>query len=157
MEKLTLKEIAGYLPYKLKMQSPNGFRPNGNESTGTQGIVYLTFDLLADIHNNTFKGEVFKPILYSLEMLTKPIVNNGVDIIPIDELEKNFTHFDFQFTDDFEILLKLKPNIILPNQYFMADDVNRINQMLYEWHFDIHGLIERGLAIDKSTLNSNHI
>jgi len=157
MEKLTLKEIAGYLPdveililnHKCDYVGIEIAKVNGHYFIGED--IYLTYE-----GGSTGKklGTECKLILLGLEMLTKTIVHHGVEIIPIHELEKKFTHFDFQFTDYFGILLKIKPSVNLPNQYFMVEDVNLINKMLYEWHFDIFGLLKAGKAIDKSTLNS---
>lgn len=118
--------LAKYLNTGLKMKSPKGFRPNGKESTGVRGIVYLTGDLYADIENNTFKAE-FKPILRHLSYFSK----------------KNILNAGFE---DWEIDLHWILNQSVNNlPYGIACE-------MFKNHFDVFGLIEKGLAIDINTL-----
>lgn len=189
MEKLTLKEIAGYLPYKLQIKS---------NITGTIfEMVGISFrESIQDSNGfDVVKIESCKPLLYPLEMLTKTIVHNGVEIIPIVELYKISNEYTYKTEIDYEFVLSwgkseiLKvfhdrekdeyTEFIIGNLGFRKDRryskghnvygvelphpirVNekiynqfKINELLLEWHFDIHGLIPIGLAIDKSTLNS---
>lgn len=128
MEKLTLKEIAGYLPYELECflidDKMKGVLIGLGED---QGI----FD------NDMYWFNQFKPLLYPLEMLTKQIVYNGVEIIPIDHIDD---HHNFS---------------LLRKEYLLSDPKRypySVVEWLFEMHFDIHGLIPRGLAIDKSKL-----
>lgn len=81
-----LKVLSAYLPYKLKLKTPYGFRPNGKESTGISRVAYLTGDLYADLENKTFEINEFKPILFPLEDLTKPITIGGKTFKVEDEI-----------------------------------------------------------------------
>lgn len=74
-----------------------------------------------------------KPILRPLSDLTKEIEVNGEKFVP-----KNWLGYNY-------IGENLGTN--------MATWSHRTVQKLYEWHFDIHGLISTGLAIDINTLN----
>jgi hypothetical protein len=112
-------------------------------------------------HNNTDK---FKPILYPISCLTKEITHNGERFIPIVELAKiafpdrcweidgngvaKAEYFDDPIQFWYSHMAKgfcnnWKP--YTPNQF-------QLFQKLAEWHIDFMGLIEKGLAIDKSTL-----
>jgi hypothetical protein len=184
--KLELKHLAPYLPYRLKLKAPYGFRPNGKESTGASRIVYLTGDLYADIENNTFNGEVFKPILRPISDLTKEIEVNGEKFYPLLEIgiiiDDDYLYLD---EDENGIIVgkDVNPRCGCPydcncmsytynlfysdfNFYSTVyqdgnenDMVNEIVhesfiliQKLFEWHFDVFGLIENDLAIDINTL-----
>lgn len=125
-------ELKNYLDTNLKMKAPYGFRPNGKESTGIKGIVYLTADLYADIKNNTFNGAEFKPILRPLSDLTKKYY--------FDNLKDG----DFELSE--EIIKEIKT---ISRGYLKFYQLN----YLLNHHFDVFGLIEKGLAIDINTLN----
>ena len=79
--------------------------------------------------------ENIKPLLLPLSMLNQEIEVNGEKFFPIEKLsEKCRMHqelFGLQNTIDLRVVDYLK---------------------LLEWHFDIHGLIEKGFARDKTTL-----
>lgn len=157
MEKFTLKEIAGHLPdveililnYKCDYVGIERAKVNGHYFIGED--IYLTY-----VGGSTGKklGTDCKLILRSIEMLTKTIVHNGVEIIPCDfifpsdEFDKLINYSSKKYAEDF---INAKDPLKLCYEYSYW-------QKLYELHFDIHNLIERGLAvskaIDKSTLNS---
>lgn len=171
MEKLTLKEIAGYLPYSLKIRCGKISHPTMTAN--------LTDDENIDIMY-VLDEPAYKPILYPLEMLTKTIVHNGVEIIPIVEIGKllGFHHLEPEELEDGEIEygwnergmedsqpysfgyfekgnFGVWPDYIDRDEHPMYFQTNiEAIQLLHELHFDLYGLIERGLAIDKSTLNS---
>ena len=129
--KLELKHIIGYLPYGLKGISTE-------ENIGIETIKgfstygkFNTVNIITDIDDIDI--ELFKPILRPLD-LTKEIEVNGVKFVPKDWLRINY----------------IGENIGLN----LATWSYRTIEKLYEWHFDIHGLIEKGLAIDINTLKS---
>lgn len=136
MESIT-KEIKGYLGTGLKMKSPNGFRPNGKESTGNPGEVYLTGDLYADIENKTFKGEIFKPMLYPLPMLTQEVSKE------IDNASCNKLNLKSGFGNWYEVESEGKRIGVKALPFYAIE-------ILQKYHYDVHGLIPKGLAIDKS-------
>lgn len=150
MEKLTLKEIAGYSDYNLQFQvgtkSANNIRKyvmegfcksKGNISIKSSGNTHI--ELIENI----------KPILYPLEMLTKPIVHNGVEIIPLVKHVESFGEpcddFDENNLTDYQYaVLEMLSNRDMRHQ----DDL----EFLQEHHFDYQDLIKSGKAIDKSKL-----
>jgi len=158
--KLELKHLAGYLPYGLKV------RYIERNETHILDFSNLNSICSYQIH--------LKPILRPLSDLIKEIKLNGEKFVPIIEICKlsetvnelvrinaksNICGFDFtneiqeilRFcyhfnTKHFQLTNEESYNQCILNQYEMF-------QKLLEWHFDIHGLIEKGLAIDINTLD----
>ena len=126
MEKLELKHLSMYLPYKLKV-----LRPDNKTILEVYGIIG---NLICHKENDqlTYSGLTgCKPILHPLSDLTPEylMVDSNLDIcdqIELSELmsqKMNFAHL----------------------RYGLAAH-------LFENHFDCFGLIESGLAIDINTL-----
>ncbi|RRJ87782.1 hypothetical protein [Flavobacterium macacae] len=84
-------------------------------------------------------------------MLTKPIVHNGVEIIPLVKHVESFGEpcddFDEDNLTDYQSAV-----LSMLSNYDMRHEVDL--EFLQEHHFDYQDLIKKGLAIDKSTLNS---
>ena len=146
--KLELKHIAPYLPYGLKFR-------NGKE-----------FDVVTGIDNNTvislFRGhlanftsiEEIKPILRPLSDLTKEIEVDGKRFVPIDIFEIS----DSENADEYDFgNVKLIRSLRILANYGIVNDVKYLPygviQLLLSWHFDLFGLIEKGLAVDINTLS----
>ena len=135
-EKLELKHIAGYLPYGLKIVN-----------IGLKGDVLNIYKLEIENHLNcgivnVIKGVNQKPILRQLSDLTKEIEINGEKFVPIEWLDKNIKPTRHQ-----------SPSVSFTDGYIEMCYLSEYEK-LYEWHFDIHGLIESNLAIDINTLQS---
>lgn len=167
MEKLELKHLAGYLPYGLKMELL------GFPFTQILGKHYRTLELDCghDFHFYLQENKV-RPILRPLSDLTKEIEVNGEKFIPLVKL------FDIVFGIEHEEFVISTPAVCMRisdstqklefderANCFWCEELNNdgnewspphnqleLFQKLYEWHFDIHGLIEKGLAIDINTL-----
>lgn len=131
---ITLQELSGYLPYGLKTVNEDEF---GTEIDIITGIGLndecIMFEKSPDFYlsweeNNT----IFKPILRPISDLTKEIEVNGEKFVPIEKLKQNYIGET----------IGLNP----------ATWSYRSIQKLFEWHFDVFGLIERGDAIDINTL-----
>ena len=137
MEKL--KVFSAYLPFDLKIKTPNGYRPNRKESTGVSGIAYLTGDLYADLENKTFPVNKFKPILFSLEDLTKPITIGGETFVPIDELNKikNVRLIVEKYKNGDKRLLNINTF-----SFSLFDFEYKIIEKLLEWKFNVFNLQE---------------
>jgi hypothetical protein len=156
--RLELKYLAGYLPYGLKFK------------TNFDHIQYLMTSL--DINKskvtfraiNNFKnsknisikllGEN-KPILRPLSDLTKEIELNGEKFVPLEEIKEVFLNNPKKGCEHYRDIFKdvyfewteecFESNIeMLPYEWI---------QKILQWHFDIYGLIDAGLAIDINTLN----
>ena len=162
--KLELKHLAPYLPYELKMYWENLV----GEKLTPWVLTSSKLKFALEMQN--------KPILRNLSDLTKEIEVDGEKFVPIKELF-NIAYssiYDYKFEGeyeqdkDFDIHLALKAKednwdygftIELPYQFRMSANGSFLNipqfelyQKLFQWHFDIFGLIPQGLAIDINTL-----
>jgi len=122
--KLELKHLKGYLDTGLRVELEE------------QGIEVFTIRLL-----NSCSVDGIKPILRPLSDITKEIEVNGEKFVPIDWIDKNHNANNYA-----PCAIMLDGTIELG---FYKDF-----QKLFEWHFDIFGLIEKGLAIDFNNLNN---
>lgn len=141
MEKLELHEIVGYLPYGLKLNTVKNemylidFKNKKIESTFRGHLI------------NIYEWDEIKPILRPLSDLTKFIKINGLNLLAISEIEKEFNSFYFSIGSYCGIIIRDKNP-----RYSNIIEYQDIIQKLYSWHFDIHNLINRGLAIDINKL-----
>lgn len=170
-EKLTLENIAPYLPYGLKLEY------EGNISEMNE----------INILNSIYYG---KPILRLMD-LAKPIIVEGKEIIPIVELynlsqgiayspdyhrvdimssswvcidKKGHWLYNFRmFTTEIDVRLGIGYGFEswttdLRNDNKKEQNVNNQNlifQWLFKHKFDVFWLIEKGLSIDVNTLEIN--
>ena len=158
MEKLELKHLAPYLPYRLNLLVTSndictiGDSYNRVYKGNKIGMDCKELEIIVD-----FQYEHLKPILRPLSDLTKAIKHNGKNFIPLAEILISIPEADFRFknykntviecwnySNDDSLKFYLPP-IIGMNEY-------KHIQKLFEWHFDVFGLIEKGLAIDINTL-----
>ncbi len=139
--KLESKYLAGYLPYELRIKNKTTDMP-------------LTGAYLDELNDPLFGfDDTFKPILHPLSDLTKEIEVNGKKFVPIEVLNNmlftkhsKLEYYDSEFCNG---AILFSTNI----KGFNILSMNEKIQKLYEWHFDIYGLIENGLAIDINTLD----
>ena len=133
--KLELKHLAPYLPHKFTFMfdgvicSLDGIDVNGDVFNADSGEIPII---------------LIKPILRPLSDLFKSITHNEKTFTPYHKLQFDFNKGQWNkrveriITDvDFHGL-SLMPNCIMLK--------------LYEWHFDVFGLIQEGLAIDINIL-----
>lgn len=134
MEKLELKHLAPYLPYGLK------FYDLLNEIThNVVGIIedeIYAKEVNGDCYSWYYKESDELPILRPLSDLTKEIEFNGEKFVFMSKIKESQHHLFFR--EDIK-------NPILSIQYSEM-------QKLLSWHFDVFGLIEKGLAININTL-----
>ena len=144
---LTIKELAPYLPYRLKGKS------NQYDSIdlllGIYGTMGHSLTLCHRISNhNTFDYDCnineFKPILRPLSDLIKEIEVNGKKFVPAYRTQVHINDKYLPFTVNGRIVLE---NRIVTNTILYTD-----MQYLISLHFDVFGLIEKGLAIDINKL-----
>jgi hypothetical protein len=145
MEKLQLKHLAGYLPYELKIQ-------NGKEFDIVTGVSKENVEsIFRGTYENTSMIKDVKPILRPLSDLTKPITIDGITFVPDTWIDDNIkTNVEIYKFLNGEISLDIETENY--NQTIDLMDGYLIMQKLLEWHFDIYGLIDKGLAIDINTL-----
>jgi hypothetical protein len=148
--KLELNKIIGYLPYGLKAEriSKGNFSCDPNITE----ICIIGIDNVNYLFNKRYHVVSCKPILRPLSDLTKSCLEGG--LIPIEELSKQYIAIystppnrQKEEMDQFKTskILIIDSGYISRLQYWII-------QKLFEWHFDIYGLIEAGLAIDINTL-----
>ena len=133
--KLELKHLAGYLPYELK-----GIFTiyNTEQTVRSLSVIYI---------NRELEYRHFKPILRPLSDLTKEIEVNGDIFIPLDIIS---SHLEYELnynSEENEFSTKQINRLFIMEIPYLAIDC------MLEWHFDIYGLIENGLAIDMNTLD----
>lgn len=167
--KLELKHLAPYLPYGLKGWAYSEIRFN-NLSYIDVGEFSLSIGNVSDmLDQSLFCG--CKPILRPLSDLTKEIEVNGERFIPILDLAK-LHQSDFRSMNPYSTnhchactngsLHRFGYNINKKSFFLYFDGEedgfcglsNQIEmfQKLFEWHFDVFGLIKENLAIDINTL-----
>lgn len=154
MKQLELKYVVPYLPYELNMIFENkGGRIiilSGITDQGEHGIT------ITSGHGSMWLHECgFKPILRPLSDLTKEIEINGIRFEPaywfeICDDENDSLEFDFGNIKLIKQIKGIAQNECHHDLQFLPYFV--INKF-FEWHFDVFGLIEKGLAIDINTLN----
>jgi hypothetical protein len=133
---LELKHIAGYLPYGLNTQ----YRLADVINTCTSKMIDEVRNKVMTADNVPFVLEFCKPILRNLSDLTKEIEVDGEKFVP--SIEYHYLRFE-------EI------STIKAGDRAVGFIQIREQEILYKLHFDIHGLIEAGLAIDINTLNES--
>ena len=128
--KLELKELAPYLPYGLKVLLVNHKSLDGKEHIFN----------MSSINVDVIEGTIRKPILRPLSDLTKEIdLGDGSPIMILSYLELDF--------EDLQVMLK--NDVLLLN--ISWHDI----EILFQAHFDVFGLIPKGLAIDINTLKQD--
>lgn len=135
MESITLKEIAGYLPYGLKVKSGNYTIRN---------LVIETESYLSQEGNISIKsllnGIGHRPILHNLSMLTDEVWKE------INIASNGMVNLKTGFGNWSEVEFEGKKMGVQALPFYVI-------QILQKHHYDIWGLIERCLAIDKSKTN----
>ncbi len=135
MDKLTLEHLAIYLPYGVKMQV---MREDGNNDIITLNAskVILVLD--------EYYCSTEKLILRPLSDLTKEIEHNGERFVPKNQIDQ-YT----QVGGDGKLYLLVDGAHWSCNP--LSWDYSTVLKLV-SWHFDVLGLIDKGLAIDLNTL-----
>ena len=129
--KLELKHLAPYLPYGLKFYVENVVKGKYTKSYSWELTLETDLKQVLDFQN--------KPILRPLSDLTEEIENFR------DKPEDNCLVMDNWIDHFLDFTGKVNEANINACPYGLM-------QILLENHFDIFGLIEKGLAIDINTL-----
>jgi len=128
-----LKQINNYITHRPRVKTPLGF--------GTIIIDQNCYRVEYDngkfenlVKSLRFWKDDFKLILFGLDNLTKEIEVNGEKFVPCEKIKEMYPIDTFYSTSN------------------IAQWSHRIAKKLYEWHFDLHSLIENNLEIDINTL-----
>lgn len=168
MNKLELKHIVGYLPYKLECKYKDWEKPF--QIVGTSGKALLLEGDWTRLLNYTqahlVSLEFIKPILRPISSMTnEEAYQLGVLISNKNEMEDKTVGIGKMTVGEWEVPIINYADIDGEEYSFMvmffnhgisATNGNNITFEAYEWlyenHFDIYGLIKQGLAIDINTL-----
>ena len=133
--KLELKHLAPYLPYGLEVAF------NLDQDGYEYGIIDgLNKDLdIVEVNACDPYVSDIKPLLRPLSDLTKEIEHNGEKFVPIEYFEENYYTLD----------LHQQCNRVIKDPRWMYQCRYMFVDYLFKWHFDVFGLIEQGLAIEK--------
>lgn len=138
--KLELRHLAPYLPYGLKCYSKEKlpfsefFESKKEAQVYEMGVISMM---------GVLKGNG-TPLLRPLSDLTKEIEHNGETFEP--DTWFNGQSETMHFEEDF-----LRGITRRETSYNITQCSYNVLNKLFEWHFDVFGLIEQGLAIDKNS------
>ncbi len=153
--KLEPRHLAPYLPYGLRIDKPNMLL-KGIEIEKPKHYYALIEYLdekakckCCDAKTNdvkTMKHQIWttQPLLRPLSDLTKEIKHDGEKFIPLHEIRDTLRYPD----------LKLSENNAFGSCEFNIGNNGQtfgycVYEKLFKWHFDVFGLIPKGLAIEK--------
>jgi hypothetical protein len=163
MEKLTIKELAPYLPYGLKVWTmAKAETEKGKPMRQMYGVLHGVYSEYGDETSVIFREDdtiidyklnEIKPVLRPLFDIAKTIEVKGEKIRTdekIIEQHPNCPHFKYLFMEELHV-----------RHHWMKQDLstsfieNSCFSALIELHFDVFGLIEQELAIDINSLTPN--
>lgn len=159
--KLELKHLAPYLLYGLRVQYLDLDYETLKQATLT-GLtrtdgVETTYDKPEKTGSTECHGDLIswdkRNNVHDLKL--KPILRPLIDII--DEIEingKKFTPADYWDNETKAIEYNKQLNLYAEHSYCDQYLPYFIIQSLIMWHFDVFGLIDKGLAIDINTLEN---
>lgn len=158
MVKLELKHLAPYLPYRLKAEMLD-YKSDyvGKQYDEIVGVHQWDKNCLywsaLTVGGSKPNIERIKPILRPLSDLNKEIEHNGEKFVPIDWFEIGD---DWNESIDYGAgnvkLIGLLEDMSKHNFIDLPYMSYGVTQKLFEWHFDVFGLINKGLAVDINTL-----
>jgi hypothetical protein len=128
MRKITLKELAAYLPYGVKVSKIH--------------VLDIGKGIGSIHHMLTTKNNNYKPILRPIAEVENDIIHNGYTLNVLDIMNRFWEVEWLGATEKFE-LHEGGLNIILSPEELPYDLV----QILLSYHFDVFGLISDNLAI----------
>ena len=134
MEKLTIKELAPYLPYELQWVFEGS--DDVHEVVGLDITDFGVHIISPYGDSGRCSIKEGKPLLIPLSQLTEEIEHNGERFVSMEALsEWTMSKEEFEYIVDW-LLNKGVDNI----PYWVVEK-------LHEWHFDVFGLIDRGIAL----------
>ena len=146
MERLTIKELAPYATHGLRIKLPNGKIKKIKSidfelriiNFGWKDTVYL-------------KDETVLPLLRPFSQLTEEIEHNSISIQLEPSLEKVkpseliYKHWFYTIREDGHFSYHIGDGTVIGSLYRAVP--YSLIEILLEWHFDVFGLIDRGLAL----------
>jgi hypothetical protein len=169
MDKITINELKGYLGTGLQMRHNYTKARHDGEKKLRLWVMELTFTSISMAIRNQDR----KPLLYPLSSLTE--YREDLGFVPIEELAKisdtdyletieckskgnvfGLMYFDengikmvFNYSSETKSFASFER---FSKKTFIVYKQLELFQKLYSWHIDLHGLIDRNLAINLKTL-----
>lgn len=141
MEKLTIEEVAPYLPYGLKAISDR------TKEVRNVTLLHFTYDTETVGHNHLiYEGLILdkhKPLLYPLSHLTNEMLR-----IEMSRIGQS-AYIDYTTKERKEYIEKYSYDLWLNKLPYS------IVQYLFKNKYDVFNLIDRNLAIDVTKLETN--
>lgn len=142
---ITVEELAGYIPHGLTFKAITGWIFKADSLVMEKADVFAYSESRGGNIGMYALRDNMKPLLHSLDKINEVIVEDGKTLIELisAEVELPFSYESGQ--------LRLEVNRKI--QYYSTSPQmwpHWIVQLLYKYHFDVHNLIPRGLAIEKS-------
>jgi len=161
--KLELKHLTPYLPYELKLHYEHTNKTGQISNIYTIGEGYDNDDIKISIDGGSDEHIwMYKPILRPLSDLIKDIHGIGIPLFELLKIQYNeFTRavlnegYPWKFkemNDGFYVMDINDTPYLSINKDLRVCEI-WILEKLFEWHFDVFGLIEKGLGIDINTLD----
>lgn len=156
MDKITLKHISAYLPYEVKFISEmdKPYDEYGAQPIWTlNGIneMFSEYCLITKESIDAYPISKCKIRLRPLSDLTKEIEHNGEKFVPIDYINGEF-RLEIPNKIELQNWVKNKSIHFVLAEWVDIKDLYKLFKLLFQWHFDLHGLIDKGLAVDINTL-----
>lgn len=153
--KLETKHLAAYLPYKLNCLITDNEKEVIDEMFAVYDDGTACF---ANVIESSQGFESIKPILRPLIDMNKELFINGMfGFIPAKRIANEYLNTSYWGANEIGTGVLDKDNKMV-NLCFIGNEIVGecpflIYQSLCEWHFDIFGLIEKGLAVDINKLS----
>jgi hypothetical protein len=166
MRTLELKDIAGYLPYGLKVL----IKMDDNIIGTVIGEINDYMRVFGEDAEDYFEeSDEMLPILRPLSDLYRTITHNGKEIVPIVECAKiSLPEYEWKFEDTTSAIANIGDNnarfnysensksfFAYYNSIEAPNNQYKLFDFLHELKIDYRGLIDEGLAIDANTLDIN--
>lgn len=153
MKQLELKHIAPYLPYGVKFISEldKPYDELGKQPIWTLNGVHELFSeysLLTKENKDSYDMAKCKLILRPLSQLIQEIEHNGKKFVPIVDLEKIRIGIDIYRPINLDYPIEINIETENYSQTIDLYDGYLVMQKLFEWNFDVFGLIDNGLALN---------
>ena len=147
--KLELKHLASYLPYGIEVlfEYTSSFK-NQQNYFKTETLSHLNISIVGKKRYGLASSKL---LLRPLSQLTEEIEHNGVKFVPMIELKKLFNNKIFIYKTK-NINKPIEIDIETENYSQSIDlfDGYLVTQKLFEWQFDVFGLLKNNLAKPKT-------
>lgn len=146
---IQIKHVVPYLPYDLKWQTENIHGEKKVEEMQCACKELITLDYSGDYWLDGENDFHAKPILRPMSDFRKEITINGKCFVAAGSMQKYRT---FEYQNCSFWYFKDASVVSGEAKWSGAERQLELFEKLFEWHFDLFGLIEKGLAIDINTI-----